>query len=79
MQLPSKFKDFAASHSNDKGPSNAFMTYCQREYFHAQWKQLLDDDFLEAYEHGVVIECCDGVKRRFYPRIFAYTADYPEK
>ena len=31
------------------------------------------------YEHGVVIECCDGVKRRFYIRIFAYSADYPEK
>ena len=40
---------------------------------------LLDDEFLRAYEHGVVIECCDHLKRRFYPRIFAYTADYPEK
>ncbi len=40
---------------------------------------MLDDDFLRAYEHGVVIECCDGVKRRFYFRIFAYSADYPEK
>lgn len=55
------------------------MTHCQREFFHAQWKELLDDEFVEAYEHGVVIECCDGVKRRFYIRIFAYSADYPEK
>ncbi len=55
------------------------MTHCQREFFHAQWKELLDDEFLEAYEHGVVIECCDGLKRRFYLRIFAYSADYPEK
>ncbi len=55
------------------------MTHCHREYFHAQWKELLDDDFLKAYEHGLVIECCDGVKRRFYIRIFAYSADYPEK
>ncbi len=55
------------------------MTHCHREFIHAQWKELLDDEFLEAYEHGVVIECCDGVKRRFYIRIFAYMADYPEK
>ncbi len=55
------------------------MTHCHREFFHAQWKEILDDEFLEAYEHGVVIECCDGKSRRFYLRIFAYTADYPEK
>lgn len=55
------------------------MTHCQREFFHAQWKAILDDEFLDAYEHGVVIECWDGKKRRFYLRIFAYSADYPEK
>jgi hypothetical protein len=30
--------------------------------FQVQWKILLDDEFLEAYEHGIVILCCDGVK-----------------
>ena len=68
-----------AQHLDGKNPSEAFMTHCQREFLHAQWKELLGDDFLEAYEHGVVIECCDGIKRRFYLRIFAYSADYPEK
>ena len=34
---------------------------------------------MDAYRHGVVITCVDGVTRRFYPRIFAYIADYPEK
>lgn len=47
--------------------------------FHAQWDILLDEEFMNAYEHGMVIECCDGVRRRFYPRIFTYSADYPEK
>ncbi|KJA18100.1 hypothetical protein HYPSUDRAFT_145489 [Hypholoma sublateritium FD-334 SS-4] len=79
QKLPPEFQDFASLHSGTKNPSPAFMTHCQREFFHAQWKVLLDDDFLEAYEHGVVMECCDGVKRRFYLRIFAYSADYPEK
>ena len=55
------------------------MTHCEREYLHAQLEVLLGDEFLEAYEHGVVIECCDGITRRFYLRIFAYSADYPEK
>ena len=78
-QVPAEFKDFIASHTDGKGPSDAFMAHFHREYFHAQWKELLDDEFLEAYEHGVVIECCDGITRRFYLRIFAYSADYPEK
>lgn len=78
-QIPPEFKDFAATHSSGKGPSEAFMTHCQREFLHAQWKELLDDEFMEAYEHGVVIKCSDGLKRRFYLRIFAYSADYPEK
>ena len=57
----------------------AFMTHCYRELTHKQWKILLDNEFLEAWEHGIVILCWDGVRRRFYPRIFAYSADYPEK
>lgn len=55
------------------------MAHCQREFIHEQWKVLLDEEFLEAYKHGIVITCCDGVKRRFYPRFFTYSADYPEK
>jgi hypothetical protein len=55
------------------------MAHCRRELTHAQWRKLLDDEFLQAYEHGVVIECCDGIWRRFYPQIFTYSADYPEK
>jgi hypothetical protein len=46
---------------------------------HKVWDKLLDDDFIHAYEHGFVMECQDGISRRFYPRIFAYSADYPEK
>lgn len=55
------------------------MAHCFRELTHEQWKVLLDDEFLHAYEHGIVIECRNGVMRRIYPRIFTYSADYPEK
>ena len=46
---------------------------------HAIWRVLLDDDFVEAYKNGIVVKCFDGVHRRVYPRIFTYSADYPEK
>jgi len=43
------------------------------------WDILLDDDFMMGYEHGFVVTCHDNIARRFYPRIFTYSADYPEK
>jgi hypothetical protein len=46
---------------------------------HAQWDILLDEEFVEAYEHGIVVQCCDDVRRRFYPRFITYSADYKEK
>ena len=79
MQLPDGFKDFLTEHFGGKAPSEALFTHCHRELFHEQWKIVLDDEFIKAYKHGIVITCCDGVKRRFYPRIFTYSADYPEK
>ncbi|KAG2741806.1 hypothetical protein P692DRAFT_201726163 [Suillus brevipes Sb2] len=77
--LPDSFKDFATKHFGGKGPSADFIAHCHRELYHAQWKILLDDEFIEACKHGIVICCCDGIERRFYPRIFTYSADYPEK
>lgn len=55
------------------------MMHCRCEVLHAQWAILLDDEFIEAYKHGIVIKCCDRIMRQFYPRILAYTANYPEK
>jgi hypothetical protein len=79
LQLPDDFKDFYIARSGHAVLPAALLTHCQRELFHEQWKAILDDDFLEAYDHGFVIHCLDGVTRRFYPRIFTYSADYPEK
>jgi hypothetical protein len=55
------------------------MGHCQREIYDAQWDIILDDEFLEAYEHGIVVDFCDAIRRRCYPRIFTYSADYREK
>lgn len=43
------------------------------------WNLILDGKFMHAYEHGIEIMFFDGVKRLVFPRIFTYSADYPEK
>ena len=55
------------------------LTYLRREVMHEVWRVLLDDEFMDAYEHGIIIEFLDGVKRRLFIRFFTYSADYPEK
>ncbi|KAG2737582.1 hypothetical protein P692DRAFT_201681626, partial [Suillus brevipes Sb2] len=57
----------------------ALQTHCRRELFHACWNILLDAEFIHAYHHGIVLMCPDGILRRVFPRIFTYSADYPEK
>ncbi|KZS91947.1 hypothetical protein SISNIDRAFT_413425, partial [Sistotremastrum niveocremeum HHB9708] len=64
---------------NRAGAIDALLTHCRRELFQASWEVLLDDEFIEAYQHGIVIKCADGITRRIYPRIITYSADYPEK
>lgn len=63
----------------EKAISEAMSTHINREIYHACWSVLLSDNFIEAYRTGIVVDCLDGVKRRLYPRIFTYSADYPEK
>ncbi|KAG8703740.1 hypothetical protein FRC08_002657 [Ceratobasidium sp. 394] len=62
-----------------KPPSEALMTHLRRELMHEVWKHLLDEEFIDAWHNGIVIECADGHKRRVFPRILTYSADYPEK
>ncbi|KAJ7673060.1 hypothetical protein DFH06DRAFT_53284 [Mycena polygramma] len=77
-KLPDSFHDFFKKLTGED-PSADILTHCRRDLMHAIWRLLLDDEFLHAWEHGIVIECEDGVFRRFHPRIFTYSADYPEK
>jgi hypothetical protein len=77
--MSDEFKDFATHHNEGKGPTKVFFTHCRREFFHEQLKVIFDAEFIHAFKHGIVIECPDKIFRRFYPRIFTYSADYPEK
>ena len=80
MQLPNSFKDFASTQiGGGQAPTTAFTTHCHWDLMHEQWKILLDDEFLEAWKHGIILLCPDGISQWFYPQIFTYSADYPEK
>ncbi|KAK7020396.1 hypothetical protein R3P38DRAFT_3549619 [Favolaschia claudopus] len=76
--MPNEFHDWYIA-ATGEGPSAEVLAHCRRELMHAVWAKILDDDFMDIYEHGIVIECHDGISRRFYPRFFTYSADYPEK
>jgi hypothetical protein len=75
LQLPDCVHDVIVAMSQKAD----ILTHCRRELMHKVWEVLLDDEFMEAYEHGFVMKCLDGIVRRFYPRIFTYSGDYPEK
>lgn len=79
LQLPDDVQDTIRKHNGGRAGTAALITHCRRELFHAAWEALLDAEFVHAYEHGIVIDCIDGIRRRVYPRIFSYSADYPEK
>jgi hypothetical protein len=80
LKLPDSVKDVLSSlHRITKSGIAALNAHCRRELFHSCWDILLDPEFLHAYRHGIVLQCPDGISRRIFPRIFTYSADYPEK
>jgi len=70
---------FAAENIEGKVPNPSFLAHCAQEMYHAQWSIILDDEFLEAYRHGMVVKCYDQISCCFYPQIFIHSADYKEK
>jgi hypothetical protein len=68
-----------AFHQKWDSQQRDILAHCRRGLMHGVWNLLLDDEFLHAYQYGMVVHCHDGIKRRVYPRIFTYSADYPEK
>lgn len=53
--------------------------HCKRELIHAVLLLIINDQFTDAYQYRVVIECKDGHRHRLFPHILLYSADYPEK
>ena len=79
-QLPDSFESWISGwHPHWDTQRSQLMAHCRRELIHAVWKYILDDDFIHAMRYGIIVTCHDGVRCRIYPRIFTYSADYPEK
>ena len=62
-----------------EAPSAAVIRLFKRDLVQKIWLQLIDSEFVRAYKHGILVTCGDGIIRRLFPRILAYSADYPEK
>ncbi len=78
LQLPDGlFRAYKAAYG--EAPSAAIVRVLKRDLMQKLWLLLVDDDFMKAYKHGVLVECGDGIVRRLFPRILSYLADYPEK
>ena len=78
-QLPDNIDDLLIDIAPTKSHRPILKTHCRRELIHEVWRLLLDSEFIDAYRHGIVLTCADGIQRRIYPRIFTYSGDYPEK
>ncbi|KAJ3546960.1 hypothetical protein NMY22_g1843 [Coprinellus aureogranulatus] len=79
MKLPDKLNDYLKAKNGGRLPTEALFAYCTRELFHQQWSVLLSPELVDAMRYGIVLRCPDGKERCFFPRIFSYSADYPEK
>ncbi|CUA67885.1 Maltodextrin phosphorylase [Thermococcus litoralis DSM 5473] [Rhizoctonia solani] len=77
--LPDHVREIIMKYHNGKPPPESLITHLRRELMHEVWAYLLDDDFLYAWNHGIVVKCADGIERRVFPRIKIHSIDYPEK
>ena len=79
MKLPDDFQDSYMKAYNGLPASAGTIMHLKRDLIQKVWELLLDDEFMAAYENGIVITCADSVTRQNFPRFFTYSADYPEK
>jgi hypothetical protein len=77
-QLPDTIQDFYMKVYGTTATTSV-LRFLKIDLMQQIWLLLLDDDFMKAYVHGILINCGDGVKHRIFPRFFTYAADYPEK
>ena len=78
-QLPAAFKDYLTERNKGVLPSKELVKYCSKVLFHQQWSILLDKQLVDAMKDGLVMGGPDGERHCFYPRVFTYSADYPER
>ncbi|KAJ3496344.1 hypothetical protein NMY22_g19825 [Coprinellus aureogranulatus] len=64
IKLPDNFQDYLTERNQGQPPAKALKSIARS---------------FSSISNGLVANCPDGKKRRFYPRLFTYSADYPER
>ncbi|KAF5344215.1 hypothetical protein D9757_014413 [Collybiopsis confluens] len=79
--IPKLSEDFKGWYQEQYGctPTEAVMTFMRREIPHAIYAELFDKDFMNAYRDGIILRCGNKVTCSMFPRLFTWSADYPEK
>ncbi|THH15068.1 hypothetical protein EUX98_g9523 [Antrodiella citrinella] len=74
--LPDGLQDFYKMIYNTPATA-ATLKFCKRELLQRIWLLLLDKDFMDAYEHGFVMLCGDGINRRVLLACLRFLAQCP--
>ncbi|KAK1221912.1 hypothetical protein PQX77_015271 [Marasmius sp. AFHP31] len=70
-----KYKDLMG-----RAATEEVFRFVKRELIQLVWALIISDPgFVEAYLHGKLERCADGIIRLLFPRLFAHSADYVEK
>ncbi len=59
-QLPDIIQDMYKAEFGEPASSTT-LTHLKRELMQAVWCLLLDNEFKAAYQHGLMVECWDGI------------------
>ena len=55
------------------------LTHLRRELMQGVWLNLMDDDFMHAYIHGIELNFVENDSYLYFPRFLTDSKDYPEK
>jgi hypothetical protein len=62
-KLPDSIQDEIRTLSGGQSAPRELLTHIKRELIHEIWKLLLDDEFIDMYQNGILIKCADGLTR----------------
>ena len=59
--------------------TSEMLTHLRRELMQEVWLILMDDDFMNAYIHGLELDFIEDDLYVFFPQFLTDSKDYPEK
>uniref|UniRef100_A0A0W0F6L2 Uncharacterized protein n=1 Tax=Moniliophthora roreri TaxID=221103 RepID=A0A0W0F6L2_MONRR len=76
--LPDLIKDVYRAHYG-QAPLEETQRFLNREVIQKAWGELLDEEFVEAFMNGLMLECADMEEHLGLLTLFCHSGDYPEK